>query len=151
MTNHYGIPTIDDFGPLFRSASHGSPSRPAVPASAAPVQRVQPAAHGAGALPSMPVPGVPTDRPRARSTDPETSHQAARRVPAGEHRRMILAALDGGPAGQSEIARRTGLTVAQVSKRLCELRRAGVIVRVGEAMSASGGREAMYGRVTDGQ
>jgi predicted Rossmann fold nucleotide-binding protein DprA/Smf involved in DNA uptake len=102
-------------------------------------------------LPAVPVPGVPTDRPRARRSDPATSHEAARRVPAGEHRRLILDALDGGAAGQSEIARRTGLTVAQVSKRLCELRRAGVIVRVGEAMSASGGREAMYGRVTDGQ
>jgi predicted Rossmann fold nucleotide-binding protein DprA/Smf involved in DNA uptake len=101
-------------------------------------------------VPAVPVPGVPADRPRARTTDPETSHQAARRVPAGEHRRLILDALVGGAAGQSEIARRTGLTVAQVSKRLCELRRAGVIVRVGEAMSASGGREAMYGRARNG-
>lgn len=82
----------------------------------------------------------------ARRTDPRTSHEAARRVPAGEHRRAILAALDAGPAGQTEIAGRTGLTVAQVSKRLCELRRGGLIETCGTAISGSGGKESMYQR-----
>ena len=56
----------------------------------------------------------------ARRTDPPTSHAA--------------------------IAARTGLTIAQVSKRLGELRRAGLIERDGETRSASGGREARYRR-----
>lgn len=69
----------------------------------------------------------------ARRTDPPPSHQAAARVPAfrGDHATRILEAFAAGPAGQTEIARRTGLTVAQVSKRLPELRRAGAIERTG--------------------
>lgn len=86
--------------------------------------------------------------PAARCTDPGTSHEAAARAKtfAGEHARRILDALAGGPAGQSEIAKRTGMTVAAVSKRLGELRRAGAIERDGDAVSASGGREARYRR-----
>jgi len=38
---------------------------------------------------------------------------------------------EAGPAGQTEIARRAGLTVAAVSKRLPELRRAGLVERTG--------------------
>lgn len=84
----------------------------------------------------------------SRRTDPPTSHDAAARVPAfrGRHHVAILEALSRGPAGQSEIAARTGLTIAQVSKRLGELRRDGAIERDGECRSASGGREAMYRR-----
>jgi len=83
----------------------------------------------------------------ARRTDPPTSHAAAKRAPVSEHCRRILEAMAAGPAGQSGIAERTGLTVAQVSKRLCELRRGGLVERDGETRSASGGREARY-RVT---
>jgi predicted transcriptional regulator len=85
-------------------------------------------------------------RPQARPTDPATSHEAAAKAKtfAGDHRTRILAALEAGPAGQTELARRTGLTVAAVSRRLGELARAGLIVREGEARSASGGREAAY-------
>ena len=87
----------------------------------------------------------------ARPTDPATSHEAAAKAKtfAGDHRSRILAALEAGPAGpagQTELARRTGLTVAAVSRRLGELARAGLIVREGEARSASGGREAAYRR-----
>jgi DNA-binding IclR family transcriptional regulator len=57
---------------------------------------------------------------------------------------MILDALAAGPAGQSEIASRTGLTVAAVSKRLSGLRNDAHIERCGECRSATGGREAMY-------
>jgi len=86
--------------------------------------------------------------PAARRTDPATSHEAAARAKtfSGEHARRILDALAAGPAGQSEIARRTGMTVAAVSKRLGELRRAGAIERDGDAVSVSGGREARYRR-----
>jgi len=84
----------------------------------------------------------------ARESDPPTSHAAAKRAPVSEHCRRILDALAAGPAGQSGLAERTGLTIAQVSKRLPDLRRAGVVERDGEAVSASGGREARYRRVT---
>lgn len=92
---------------------------------------------------------LPLFAPAARKNDPPTSHEAATRARtfAGEHARRILEALAAGPAGQSEIARRTGMTVAAVSKRLGELRRAGAIERDGETTSASGGREARY-RIT---
>lgn len=63
----------------------------------------------------------------ARSSDPATSHAAARRAPVRGHCKLILEALAAGPAGQTEIAKRTGLTVAAVSKRLSELRRAGMV------------------------
>lgn len=84
--------------------------------------------------------------PAARRTDPATSHEAADKAKtfASDHRSKILDALAAGPAGQSEIARRTGLTVAAVSKRLGELRKAGLIERDGDARSHSGGREARY-------
>lgn len=87
---------------------------------------------------------------RARKSDPATSHEAAKRAPVRGHCEIILRAFDAGPAGQSEIVRRTGLSVAQVSKRLPDLRRAGLIERDGETTSASGGREARYMRATDG-
>jgi DNA-binding transcriptional ArsR family regulator len=84
-----------------------------------------------------------------RRNDPPTSQAAAARARTfkGEHRLRILEALSAGPAGQSAISARTGLSIAQVSKRLGELRRAGAIERDGETRSASGGREARY-RVT---
>lgn len=87
----------------------------------------------------------------ARANDPATSQAAAQRAPVAGHCRLILEALAAGPAGQSEIARRTGLTVAAVSKRLPDLRRDGFIERCGECESASGGREACYRRATDGK
>lgn len=82
----------------------------------------------------------------ARPSDPPTSHEAAARAKtfAGDHRSKILSALAAGPAGQTELARRTGLTVAAVSKRLAELRRSGAIARDGDAVSASGAREARW-------
>jgi predicted Rossmann fold nucleotide-binding protein DprA/Smf involved in DNA uptake len=81
---------------------------------------------------------------RARKSDPAPSHEAAARAPVSGHCRLILDAFKAGPAGQSEICRRTGLSVAQVSKRLPDLRRDGHIIRDGETKSASGGREALY-------
>ncbi|MGA1064123.1 MAG: RsmG family class I SAM-dependent methyltransferase, partial [Burkholderiaceae bacterium] len=55
----------------------------------------------------------------------------ASRAFAAGHGRRILEALAVGPAGQSGIAERAGLTIAQVSKRLCDLRLAGAIERDG--------------------
>jgi DNA-binding IclR family transcriptional regulator len=59
-----------------------------------------------------------------------------------EHCRKIIDALAAGPAGQSGLAERTGLTIAQVSKRLPDLRRAGLVERDGET-------EARYRRVAE--
>lgn len=73
----------------------------------------------------------------ARASDPPTSHQAAAKARTfrGEHATRIVAALELGPAGQTEIAARAGLTVAQVSKRLKELREAGAIERTGREVA----------------
>jgi DNA-binding HxlR family transcriptional regulator len=81
--------------------------------------------------------------PKARASDPATSHAAAKRAAsiAGGHREAIVEALAGGPAGQTEIARRAGLTVAAVSKRLKELRDAGRIERTGREVA---GGESEY-------
>jgi predicted Rossmann fold nucleotide-binding protein DprA/Smf involved in DNA uptake len=87
----------------------------------------------------------------ARPSDPATSHEAAQRAPVAGHCRLILDALAAGPAGQSDLAKRTGLTVAAVSKRLPDLRRSGHVVRDGECVSQSGGRETLYRRAMDGR
>lgn len=80
-----------------------------------------------------------------RRDDPPTSQAAAARAVTfrGEHARRIVEALESGPAGQTEIARRAGLTVAQVSKRLKELREGGAIERTGRVVA---GGECEYRR-----
>lgn len=80
----------------------------------------------------------------ARRSDPPTSHAAAAEAGglAQRHRRQILAALLEGPAGQTEIARRTGLVPHQVGKRLSEMGRDGLIEVTGrEVVNATGRRE----------
>ena len=72
----------------------------------------------------------------ARAVDPATSHAAAKRAPVRGHCKLILEALAAGPAGQTELAARTGLTVAAVSKRLPELRRFGLVERTGRDVAA---------------
>lgn len=69
---------------------------------------------------------------RARSTDPITSHQAAKRAErfAASHAGQILDALRRGFSdGQcaEEIAEMTGLTVVQIDRRTIELQRKGLI------------------------
>jgi hypothetical protein len=167
MSSHYGIETTDDFGPLFRQvrqeACDGRGIAPAVRAAGPAVQQVQrrPDRNG-GAVPGMPMPGVPADRPRARSTDPATSHEAAAGVVdfAADHHARILEALTIGPAGATEIADRAGLGRDQVGKRLCELQRRGQVVIDGKVRNAKGRTESRYrillhavkhGRATDGR
>lgn len=87
--------------------------------------------------------------PAARATDPSTSKAAAAQASglAADHRRRILAALEAGPAGQTEIARRAGLNVHQANKRLAEMRRVGLIERTGRNVRNAGGRsEGEYRR-----
>lgn len=63
---------------------------------------------------------------RARSSDPATSHEAARNADrfANTHKSRILEALKEGPHTAQGISAMTGLTVVQVDRRLCELERA---------------------------
>ena len=84
----------------------------------------------------------------ARATDPQTSHEAAKRAPVAGHCRLVLEALAAGPAGQTELARRCGLLPHEVNKRLADLHKAGLVVLTGR--KANGGRErewrAAHGR-----
>ena len=75
----------------------------------------------------------------ARATDPQTSHDAAKRAPVAGHCRLVLESLAAGPAGQTELARRCGLLPHEVNKRLADLHKAGLAVLTGR--KANGGRE----------
>jgi predicted Rossmann fold nucleotide-binding protein DprA/Smf involved in DNA uptake len=85
--------------------------------------------------------------PLFRRTDPVTSKLAgvAAREFKGDHERRILEALDQGPAGKCEIARRCGLTEQQVNRRLATMRRDGAIQRTGRVVTSDAGcREHEY-------
>lgn len=85
------------------------------------------------------------DAPRARASDPPTSHAAAATVRtfAGEHHQAILAALALGPAGASGIAARCGLNDHQIRRRISELKQAGKIIATGRTVASSSGRAEM--------
>ena len=93
------------------------------------------------------VPDLPLWR-AARRSDPPTSHAAGRasRAFASGHCRRILEALAAGPGTKDELAQRCGLTEQQVARRMHELRRDGLVVEVGEAVSPTGNLETRYGR-----
>jgi hypothetical protein len=61
--------------------------------------------------------------PRARRSDPSTSHAAATRASgiAVSHRNLIMAALDGRELNIYEMGARCGLTHVQVARRMLEL------------------------------
>ena len=67
--------------------------------------------------------------PRARRSDPITSHAAADGASrfAASHAGRILEALQAGPASAKQIAAATGLTLVQVDRRLPELQRDGFV------------------------
>lgn len=73
------------------------------------------------------------DHPRARNSDPETSHVAASRAKwfAPSHADQILAVL-WRPMTCYRIAALTGLTAVQVDRRLPELERDGHVIPTGE-------------------
>ena len=80
---------------------------------------------------------------RARSTDPDTSHEAAERVDFdSEHYRKILDALSIRPMIYTEISAATGLDRHAVGRRLGELENAGAIEPTGEKRATPSGRKA---------
>ena len=75
--------------------------------------------------------------PKARNTDPHTSHQAAESAKelAKQHQERILICLTKhGPAGKDEIARLSGLDSTAVSRRMAELQKAGLVVLTGRTV-----------------
>ena len=116
-------------------------------------------AHGGTAVSASSYTGVSdcagyvTAEPRARRTDPATSHKAAAKAErfAASHAGRILAALrDLGLATAHELALATGLTVVQIDRRTIELQRAGlayVVSMDGDPLVRDGFRVwAAYGR-----
>jgi hypothetical protein len=80
-----------------------------------------------------------TAAPRARASDPGTSHAAAHHSHAfsGSHATRILTAVrlicgDGDGATAKDIAAVTGLTVVQIDRRLPELERHGHVQVAGD-------------------
>ena len=74
------------------------------------------------------------DIPRARATDPATSHMAAERSAqfALSHAARILSVLRYEGAGTPEhIARYTGLSIVQIDRRLHEMQAKGLIRTTG--------------------
>ena len=92
--------------------------------------------------------GLEQEAPRARQTDPSTSHKAGRRASgfAAPHRALILASLMyHGEADIYEIAFRTGLDHVAVARRMPELRRIGLAEPTGKyALTPTGCRARMW-------
>jgi len=80
--------------------------------------------------------------PRARNSDPATSHAAAAAVTtAAAHYGLIHAALIlFGPSGKDRIASLAGLDPSQVARRLPEMRRLGLVGLTGETVQSNSGR-----------
>lgn len=84
------------------------------------------------------------EAPAARSSDPETSHQAAAQAVElqAKHHRLILACLsEHGPMGKDGIAARVrGLDGVAVCRRLTELERTNRIRLTGRVVKSTSGR-----------
>jgi len=81
---------------------------------------------------------------RARATDAITSFQAADSIKdvAKMHQDVIVAGLQRfGPMGKDQIAANTGLQPNQVSRRLSELEKIGLIELTGQTVKSDSGRQ----------
>ena len=80
--------------------------------------------------------------PRARNSDPSTSHAAAAAVTTAEdHYTIIHETLTlYGPRGKDGIATMAGLDPVQVSRRLSEMRKLGLVGLTGETVQSNSGR-----------
>lgn len=77
--------------------------------------------------------------PRARTTDPDTSHMAAAQADelANKHHLLIFAVMHT-PGTIYDIAERTGLDHNAVARRMPELERMGLVYTDGKKKGASG-------------
>lgn len=82
--------------------------------------------------------------PRARSTDPDTSHAAAVSVAdsAGGQRARCLAELARGPLTADEIDGRVGWRITSAGRRLSELLEIGLVRRLDSKRKTRSGRMA---------
>lgn len=91
------------------------------------------------------------DPPRARRSDPQTSHAAALAAEtfAGKHASAIFAWLADHPAGgtKDEIAAGTGIDAIAVARRIAELRRAAGVYDSGDTRRTPTGRAAIVWKV----
>lgn len=88
----------------------------------------------------------------ARKDDPETSKQAASGAQslAKTHRSIVLNCLEKYKTGNgSFIAKKTGLTVFQVMRRIKELRQMGAVVDSGLTEKTSSGRESTVWKIVE--
>lgn len=90
--------------------------------------------------------------PLARSTDPGTSHAAAasaKELQADHYVRILGTLKQHGELGKDGIASRCDLTSYQVSKRLTELARLGLIEWTGRTVKSTAGRGEREWRVVN--
>lgn len=82
------------------------------------------------------------DEPRARRSDPVTSHLAASQAKdlSKVHHALILGALRRGAAGVDRIGQLTRLDAHQVGKRMAELQKARAVKLTGETVRSTSGR-----------
>jgi hypothetical protein len=80
-------------------------------------------------------------RPLARNTDPFTSHLAAKAMNPSAHYALIINALKISAAGKTLIAKRSGLDHNQVSRRLNELEKQGIIGLTGKTVKSDTNRQ----------
>jgi hypothetical protein len=80
-------------------------------------------------------------RPLARNTDPFTSHLAAQAMNPSAHYALIIKALEVSPAGKTLIGMRAGLDHNQVSRRLNELEKQGIIGLTGKTVKSDSNRQ----------
>lgn len=85
----------------------------------------------------------------ARSTDPETSQEAAESInPRGQQERIVRTLIHLVTANRYEISEASGLTEYQAGRRLSELSDAGYIAWTGEVRPGATGRPQSVWRVT---
>jgi predicted Rossmann fold nucleotide-binding protein DprA/Smf involved in DNA uptake len=78
---------------------------------------------------------------QARNSDPYTSHLAAQVMNPSAHYALIIDALKVCPAGKTLIAKRAGLDHNQVSRRLNELEKQGIIGLTGKTVKSDTNRQ----------
>ena len=87
---------------------------------------------------------------RARSTDPATSHEAAKKVDAAGQRGKIMDLMDSGRRGRiggwtaDEIDEYIGWRVTTAGRRLSELKRRGLVEACGQRYTRSGRQATVY-------